>query len=319
LTTVGLGTFPFSNVFGRVTADEADAIVHRYLELGGDYIQTAPYYEGVDDLMGQILSGISRSEYLIGTLSVKNRNSEIAGSREAILEQCDDSLTRLGTDYLDYYLTSTPDGSDVPLGESIAAMHELREAGKVRHVGVCNATLEELRAYQEGGPVEILQNRLSLVDQEDDREVREFAVANGIDLIPYNVIEWGLLTSKILAEFTLREGDIRPAVLPVFRPEAVELLRAWVLERLLPIAMARDTTVEAVAIGWAISQPGIRFTPVGATKLTQIESSLAAEGLKSDHAFLADVGVAYDALAADVEETHGISLNEFLRNSFGRW
>jgi aryl-alcohol dehydrogenase-like predicted oxidoreductase len=99
-------------------------------------------------------------------------------------------LKRLGCAYLDYYLTSTPEGSDVPLSESIAAMHKLQESGLVRHVGACNVTLTELEQYQRGGGVEVVQNRFSLVDQEQDRDVREYAAASDIALIPYNVMDW---------------------------------------------------------------------------------------------------------------------------------
>lgn len=319
MTPVGLGTFPFSNVFSSVSPDEAARIVHRFLELGGRYIQTAPYYEGVDDLMGSILSAIPRSEYAIGTLCVKDRESRIQGSRSAVFAQCEDSLKRLKCDHLDYYLTSTPAGSDVPLGESIAAMAELKASGLVRHIGVCNVTVDELRAYQQGGQVEIVENRFSLIDQEQDRDVRQVAVSEGLSLVPYNIIEWGLLTSKILSVFHLRSGDVRSQVLPVFRDEAVDLLRGWVKTYVLPVAQSRGVAIEAVTIAWAISQPGVAFAPVGATKVEQIESSMQALSIKNDAIVLAELDAAYQELVSQVRAQYGVEVNEFLRNSFGRW
>ena len=316
---IGLGTFPFSNVFGKVTAGEADAITHAFLDAGGTYIQTAPYYEGVDPLVGGILKGVSRDRFRIGTLCVKDRDSRIAGSRSAVLSQCEDSLAKLGLDHIDIYLTSMPEGSDVPFGETIEAMEELRARGKIAEIGVCNVTLEQLQEYNASGSVRYVQNRFSILDQEQDRSVREYCAENGIGLIPYNVIEWGLLTSKIRGPLNLRDGDLRTRVLPVFEEEKVSVIRSWVESRLVPLASEFSTSIEAIAIGWVISQSAVAVSPVGATSRSQIRSSLEARALRGNEHLLSAVDLAYQSLAESIRSEFDLSLNEFLRNSFGLW
>lgn len=316
---IGLGTFPFSNVFGRVSSGEADAIVRSYLDAGGTYIQTAPYYAGVDTLVGGILKQIPRERFRLGTLCVKDKASNIAGSRQAVHAQCEDSLASLGLDHIDVYLTSTPAGSDVPFGETISAMEELQAAGKILEIGVCNVTLDQLKEYNQSGLVRYVQNRFSLLDQEQDRDVRKYCLENSIQLIPYNVIEWGLLTSKILVPLNLRPGDLRSEVLPVFEEARVRVIKKWVQAHIAPIADQYATTIEAIVIAWAISQPAVAVSPVGATNRRQILSSLDARKLKGDMALISMVDSAYAIFVESVMNDFGMGPNEFLRNSFGRW
>jgi aryl-alcohol dehydrogenase-like predicted oxidoreductase len=195
----------------------------------------------------------------------------------------------------------------------------LKEAGLVRHVGVCNVTEDELSSYQLGGTVEVVQNRLSLIDQEQDRAVRKVAASQGISLIPYNIIEWGLLTSRVLTDFHLRDGDLRSQVLPVFRPEAVSFIRAWAVEELVPVADDFATTIEGLAIAWATSQPHVLHAPVGATKVSQVRSSLASVRLQGNAELMHRLALAYGRLEGRAMEQFGEPVNEFLRNSFGRW
>jgi len=319
LGPVGLGTFPFSNVFGPVTRSTAEIIVKTFLDGGGRYIQTAPYYEGIDPLMGEILAKVDRDAFRLGTLCVKDRNSQLSGRAESIVAQCNDSLAKLCLDHIDVYLTSTPEATDAPFSETIAAMEELQRQGKVVEIGVCNVTLSQLLEYNASSSVRYVQNRFSLIDQEADRDVRDYCVQNGIGLIPYNVIEWGLLTTKILGPMRLREGDLRTRVLPVFQASQVDELRDWVRHSILPISEAYHTSIEALAIAWVISQPGVTVCLVGATSPAQIVSSLRARELLGDGDLLARLDAAYDALGNQIAERNGCSINEFLRNSCGLW
>lgn len=316
---IGLGTFPFSNVFAEVDETQAHEIVRDYLDAGGTYIQTSPYYEGVDSLMSRILTKLPRESFYLSTLCVKDRNSQISGKREALFAQCDDSLRTLGLDHIDLYMTSTPEEADVPFAETISAMEELRDQGKIREVGVCNVTLPQLLEYNSSGAVRYVQNRFSLIDQEQDRDVRAYCVDKNIRLVPYNVIEWGLLTSKILEPFVLRDGDVRAAVLPVFEPDRVETLRTWVKGRLLPLAEDVGVGIEALAIYWAFSQPGVRVCPVGATARQQLKTSLRALELRGRSGLLSELDSAYSALESCIRDEFELSVNDYLKNSFGKW
>lgn len=315
---VGLGTFPFSNVFGRVSEEEASKIVHTFLAQGGRYIQTAPYYEGVDPLMGRILRGVPRDSYTFGTLCVKGRDSKVTGKYDAVIAQCEDSLRQLGLDHIDVYLTST-NAADAPFAETVQAMTDLQTQGKVREIGVCNVNRQELEEYVRGGAIRYVQNRFSLVDQEADLDVRQYCSDNQIGLVPYNVVEWGLLTSKSLTHWTLREGDLRTAVLPVFGADQMRVLGDWVRDEVLPIAERAGSTIEALAIHWVLSQPAVSFCPVGATQVAQIESSLKANDLAGRTDLVDALDRAYESLTTSVQERYGSPLNDFLRNSYGKW
>jgi len=316
---VGLGTFPFSNVFGKVSADDAAAITRYYLRHGSGYIQTSPYYKDVEPLLGRILANVPRDSYKIATLCVKDKESRLSGKFDAVVAQCNDSLSRLGLEYVDLLMTSTPEAKDVPYAETIEAMQELKAQGKIRAIGVCNVTLEQLKEYNATGAVEYVQNRFSLIDQEADRDVREYCVQYGIGLIPYNVIEWGLLTDKMLQEWTLRDGDLRTKVLPVFGQSQKELLREWIQEDLKPIANEYHTTIEGLAISWVLQQPGVVTCPVGATTVSQMAASLDYLENIDNTEILAKLNGAYEALVTKVQDVHGVALNAYLKNSYGRW
>ncbi len=316
---IGLGTFPFSNVFGQTNDAEAKAIVHRFLDQGGEYIQTAPYYNDVEALLGKILKNIPRERYFLTSLCVKDKNSILSGKRDSIFIQCDESLSRLGVDYLDLYLTSTPEAKDAPFTETIAAMVELQKQGKIREIGVCNVTLEQLKVYNVHNTVKYVQNRFSILDQEQDRDVREYCISNKIKLIPYNTIEWGILTNKILVDWVLGKGDLRKKVLPVFNQEQIGVIRSWVIKYLKPIADRNNSTIESLVLHWAISQPSIFVTPVGATKVEQIESSLKTNDLEGRYDITVEMNIAYEKLCSEIQSKYQMQLNDFLRNSYGKW
>jgi aryl-alcohol dehydrogenase-like predicted oxidoreductase len=319
LSGVALGTFPFSNVFGKVSSEEAKSIVTVFLYSGVGYIQTAPYYKGVDELMAKILADIPRDSYILGTLCVKDRNSNISGKYESVIAQCNESLQKLGVDYLDLYLTSTPKNNDVPFAETIEAMTALRQQGKIRAIGVCNVTLAELKEYNATGAVSYVQNRFSIIDQETDRGVRQYCLEDDIGLIPYNVIEWGLLTEKSLESWELSDNDLRKKVLPVFEDEPKAVVGQWIKRYLSPIAKEYDTSIEALAIAWVLGQSGVSTALVGATKQRHIESSLLANKLIDKKSLINDLDTAYGALVKDIKTHFDQNVNDFLRNSFGKW
>lgn len=316
---IGLGTFPFSNVFGKVSADEAAAITQYYLDHGTGYIQTSPYYKDVEPLLGKILADVPRDAYKLATLCVKDKDSKLSGKYDAVIKQCDESLVRLNLDYIDLLMTSTPEAKDAPFSETIRAMEDLKAQGKIRAIGICNVTLEQLKEYNATGAVEYVQNRLSLIDQEADRDVREYCVAHGIGLIPYNVIEWGLLTDKMLQEWTLREGDLRTKVLPVFGQPQKQLLHEWIREDLKPIADECQTTIEGLAISWVLEQPGVVTCPVGATTVSQMAASLDSLESHKNSAMISKLNRAYENLINKVRSEYGVELNAYLRNSYGTW
>lgn len=313
---VGLGTFPFSKVFRIIDETDAREVVYAFLDLGGRYIQTAPYYEGVDPLMGRILRDVPRDRYYLSTLCAKNRQGVRTGTYEAIMEQCDDSLGQLGLDHLDLYMTSTTKVTDASFGETIGAMQDLQKQGKIRDIGVANVTLEQLREYNSTGIVQFVQNRFSLINPSIGDEFNRYCSEHGIGLIPYNTIEHGLLTKRILGEFELREDDLRH-ILPEFRDEAVDVIRRWAIAHLKPIADSADTSIEALAIWWALKQPNAVICVVGATTVEQITSSFGALEIPDEPRILNRLDEAYAALENDIRERYSQGVQEFLGNFYG--
>lgn len=312
---IGLGTFPFSKVFGDINDKEAEKIVNTYLDLGGKYIQTAPYYSGVDDLVRNILKSIPREKYYISTLCVKNRDGVRTGKYKAIIEQCEDSLLHLDVDYIDLLMTSTPKANDVPYRETIQAMVDLQTQGKIREIGVANVNLTQLKEYNNSGKIKYVQNRFSLLDQSISNEFNIYCSQNNIGFIPYNVIEWGILTNKILTEIKLRNDDLRKN-LPEFRNESLSLIRDWVLQYLKPIAESIGTSIEGISILWAINQPNISLCVLGATKVSQLESNLLVRSLQYDPFVIEKINKAYNNLANIISTRYGKSVSEFLGNVY---
>jgi aryl-alcohol dehydrogenase-like predicted oxidoreductase len=316
---IGLGTFPFSNVFGPVSESEIADIVYEYLDLGGQYIQTAPYYTGVDPILKKILAKISRKKYCLATLCVKDRKGVKSGKYSAIIEQCNDSLSQLGIDYIDLLMTSSAKGSDVPFAETIDAMVDLRKQGKIRSIGVCNVNLEQLKEYNSNGVVSYVQNRFSLIDQSLSVMFINYCEKENIKLIPYNVIEWGILTNKAIIGIALREGDSRKKLSSVFNDEQLSLVQDWVVSQLKPIAEKYNTSIESLAIFWVNNQKLVSTSVVGATKKEQLRSSMRALALEKSPVILAALDKAYVVLADTIRSKHGKGVNEFLKNSYTLW
>jgi aryl-alcohol dehydrogenase-like predicted oxidoreductase len=316
---IGLGTFPFSNVFSLLSEQDAENITFSFLDRGGKYIQTAPYYENVDPLMGKVLRNRPRDSYFLGTLCAKDRQNAKSGKFSSIVSQCEDSLSQLRTDHIDLYLTSTPKVTDASFSETIGAMVDLQKQGKIREIGVCNVTLQQLKDYNSSGAVKYVQNRFSLVDQSFSDDFLTYCHQNDIQLIPYNVIEWGILTNKILTGLKFRENDLRTQVLPVFNEEPLGVLRQWVIHFLKPIAEKNNITIEALAIHWALNQYRVAFCLVGATRSEQILSSLNALKLYGRTDIVKELDIAYRELSDGVKAKYGKELNDFLRNSYGKW
>lgn len=312
---IGLGTFPLSNVFSVVDDAAAETLVSAFLDGGGRYIQTAPYYEGVDDRIAKVLKRRLREEYYLCTLCVKNREGLRTGQYNAIIEQCDDSLKHLRVDHIDLFMTSTTKASDAPLDETLGALVDLRKQGKIREIGVSNVTLDDLKQYNNHGDVRFVQNRFSLLNASLTEEFSAYCTQHRIDLIPYQVIERGLLTNQVLEGLNLRAGDLREKK-PEFRPEAQRVIRQWVSESLGPIARSLGTTIEALVIWWALHQNNVALCVVGATKASQITHALEAANLPNRPDLLELVTKAYQFLENHVQQNYSKTVQAFLGNVY---
>lgn len=315
---IGLGTFPFASPFTPIDEEEATKIIIAFLELGGKYIDTAPTYAfgAVERLVGQVLrmSNVPRDSYFLasmcGYILDENKQYKVSGKYHDVLEDCNASLERLQVDYLDLYMSHLPD-TNTPFDETMAALAELKNQGKVLNIGVSNVTLEQLKEYNKNHLVSFVENRFSLLNRSMTGDFIDYCTTHGISIIAFQVIERGLLTNRILNGLDLREGDLRNKK-PEFASEVWQKIGKWVSEFLKPIADELNTTVAALAIWWALQQPGVSICLNGATSESQLRSNFRAMSLTPSQGTMAQIEAAYQQLEDQISREYSKSIREFM-------
>ncbi len=218
---VGLGTFPLVGVFNPIATIDAENLVKKFIDLGGYYFDTAPLYGNgeIEKLLGRALKDIPRENYYLCSKTVKHvdENGKLfkSGKYEDVIKQIDNSLSRLKTDYIDLLMVHSPD-NDVPIEETLRAMEQLQKMGKVRELAMSNVNLDELKEYNKTGKIKYIQNRFSLINRSLSVEFEKYLLENKIYLIPYHLLEIGLLTEIAFENHQLRQGDLRATTLLEF-------------------------------------------------------------------------------------------------------
>ncbi len=299
ITGIGLGTFPFSNVFTKVDKNEAKEIVNTFLKSGGIYIETAPLYQ-INDLIREILSDVPREDYYLSTKCVTgvNKNGEKirSGKYNSIIEQCDLQLRTLNVDYIDLYMMHFPP-SDAPAEETMSALVHLQQEGKIREIGTSNLNLEQLREFNSFGKIRYIQNRFSLINRSLNHEMIEYCIKHGIENIPYQVIERGLLTNKSVTGFKFREGDLREKKTE-FSESVRPIISRWVCNYLKPIADDFGVSVEVLTIWWTLQQPITSLCVIGVTNRNQMEEIMKATRISPPAGTMERIESAYQILAS---------------------
>jgi len=266
VSRVGLGC----NNFGwRLDLEGTRAVVEAALEAGITHFDTAETYgDGNSErFLGELLEG-RREDVVIATKF--GGRQKAAGSRDYIRRAIESSLERLRTDYVDLYYYHRPDGV-TPIAETMAALTELTEEGKVRHIGVSNVDASQLEEAARAARVAAVQNEYSLLHREPEDDVLPLCRELGIGFVPYFPLASGLLTGKY------RKGELPP---PGSRLEGRDdRLTDEVLERverLEQFATERGHTLLELAIGALASEPGVLSVIAGATTPQQVRANVAA-------------------------------------------
>ena len=195
--------------------------------------------------------------------------------KESVIKECEDSLRRLGTDYIDLYQIHWPDAT-TPLSETFEAVERLIEQGKVRYAGVCNydaALLEDAAKL-----IDLVSDQIpySMVNRGMDRDIIPYCIRNEKSVIAYSPLERGLLTGKMQPGYRFAEGDHRKEN-PFFTDESIKRTNAF-LEKLQPLADEKKATLGQLVIRWTIEHPGITVALVGARNPEQaIQNAKAAD------------------------------------------
>lgn len=302
VSAVGLGCMPMSGSYGSAEESEAIATIHRALELGVTLLDTADVYGNGhnEQLVGRALRG-RRDEVVLATKfgllgGADGRPRGIDGSPDYVRAACERSLQRLGVDHIDLYQLHRVDPS-VPIEETIGAVAELIDAGKVRFVGLSEALAPDLRRAAAVHPITSVQSEYSLLERSVETEILDTCEELGIGFLPFSPLLRGLLAGSLDGTTELEPGDFRsgerfPRVGPEHRAANARLV-AVVAE----IAETRGATPSQVALAWLLEQrPWIVPIP-GTKRVRYVEQNAAAPELE----LTAAERERLDALSASVQ------------------
>jgi aryl-alcohol dehydrogenase-like predicted oxidoreductase len=289
ITRVGFGAWAiggngYAFGWGAQDDDESIATIHHALERGINWIDTAAVY-GLgrsEEVVGRALESLAELPYIFTKCSlVDDGNGTIAHKlkRDSVLDEAEQSLERLGVDAIDLYQIHWPDPVE-DIEEGWDALAELKEQGLVRHIGVSNFDVEQLRRIQGIAPVESLQPPYSLVAREVEDEILPFAEREGIGVIAYSPMGSGLLSGKMTRERieNLPEDDWRKHSDHFREPQLSRHLE--LVERLKTVAERHETTPGAVAVAWTLRNPAVDGAIVGFRRPEQVDPLVDAGSLE---------------------------------------
>jgi aryl-alcohol dehydrogenase-like predicted oxidoreductase len=289
ITRVGFGAWAIGGGgwefgWGPQDDEESLAAIERAIELGVNWIDTAAAYGfgRSETVVGRAIAGMTDRPYVFTKCSLlegPGRRVEHSLARDSVLREAEASLERLGVDAIDLYQVHWP-MPDEDIEEGWAALAELREQGLVRHIGVSNFDVAQLRRIQQIAPVETLQPEYSLVAREAQDEMLPFAEREGIGVIVYSPMGSGLLTGAMTREriAALPDDDWRKADPRFSEPQLSRHLA--LVERLKALAERRGTTPGALAIAWTLRHRAVDGAIVGLRRASQVDPLVEAANLE---------------------------------------
>ena len=284
VSRVALGTWAMGGwMWGGTDQRESVATIHAALDQGINLIDTAPVYGfGVsEEIVGAALEGI-RSRAVIATKTgVEWRDGKVYrnATRARIMQEVDDSLRRLRTDYIDIYQVHWPDPL-VPVEETAEAMRSLHEQGKIRAIGVSNFSVDQMTRFRQVAPLHVLQPPYNLFERAIEADILPYARANDIATLGYGALCRGLLSGRIRPDTTFDGDDLR-RVDPKFQPPRLaQYLEA--VRQLDELAKKRfHRRVIHLAVRWMLDQ-GISVALWGGRHPAQVEAALEVAGWSLD-------------------------------------
>lgn len=282
---------------GTERSNSIKAIQEAY-NLGVTSIDTAPIYgQGTsEEIVGEAIKDIPRDKVQILTKyglswegtngkfyfkSEKNNGDPIEiyyyASKERVIKECEDSLKRLGTDYIDLYQIHWPDPT-TPIQETMEAVDKLIKDGKVRYAGVCNYTIDKMIEADKYVNIASNQVHYSMVQRKIEKDVVPYVLENNKSILAYSPMERGLLTGKMKPGQEFSEGDHRKGIF-YFSNENIKRTN-YFLNLIKPIADEKNATLAQLVLKWTIEQPGITIALAGARNAEQSIQNAKAIDIK---------------------------------------
>jgi aryl-alcohol dehydrogenase-like predicted oxidoreductase len=284
VSALGLGCMGMSAFYGSSDEGEAVATIRRALELDIDFLDTAQVYGPFtnEELVGRAIKG-KRDQYVIATKFSRRMDNAVPGdmssvgpqdgSAEHVKSSIEGSLQRLGTDYVDLYYQHRVD-PNVEIEETVGAMAELVQAGKVRHIGLSEAAPETIRRARAVHPITALQTEYSLWTRDPEPEILPTCRELGIGFVPYSPLGRGFLTGRFSSPEDFEENDFRRSN-PRFVGENFEVNQR-IVGKVREIAAEKGITPAQLALAWVLAQ-GEDIVPIpGTRRRNYLEENAAA-------------------------------------------
>jgi len=284
-------------MWGGADSKEAIKAIETAIDNGMTTIDTAAVYGfGLsEELTGKAIKG-KRSKVQILTkfgltwnekkgefyfASKDNEGKDVSiyrySSKEKVLNDCDQSLKRLGTDYIDLYQIHWADPT-TPVSETMEALDILIKQGKIRAGAVCNYSVELMEEAEKTFPIASNQVPYSMVNRAIEMDVIPHCIKKNIGILAYSPLQRGLLTGKISKEYKFNTGDSRPATIYYKEPNLSRII--LLTNNLKEIAKDRKVTLSQLVLNWTIQQPGISCTLAGARNAAQVLENVKATGFQ---------------------------------------
>src|SRR6266404_4203109 len=279
VSVIAFGTWAFGGDWGSFDENESKAAIHRALDLGVTFFDTAQAYGfGVSErlLADALWARVRRDDVIVATkggLRMEGETLHRDASARWLRQGVESSLRNLRTDYIDLYQVHWPDPR-TPAEETARVLEELVREGRIRHVGVSNYDARQMDALARYGPVETLQPPYHMLRRDIEAEILPYTAEHDIGVLVYGPLAHGLLSGRMTAETKFADGDWRSHSSDFTGMSFRQNLH--VIDRLKRYADGRGITLPQLAVAWTISHPAVHVAIVGARRASQLDATLSA-------------------------------------------